>query len=339
MTRATDRAPVRRWSVPAAYGDYPGVVVADGAVWGVPRGEEVLALSLTDGAPRWRSPLAKRAAVFTPALTADLVLFGTSSFKAGAHFNAAERTTGVVRWTAPIDVLGLAHPLVIGDTVVVRNREPDQLVCLEIATGRERWRRNLPTARFTADYAQTLHLDGLLVTCDAEGIKWFDAATGEPRRRIDLGFLTSLLEDTDSIVAIARTQELHVVPRAGDEAPRKISFPKGYGPFNRVPACRGGLVHGASEDFQTRFSVYLAKGEVTIHESNVHGFGNFVAGVDEVYAIHEDQLRAFDASTGAPRWQVSTDPPVSEPAFAMPIPHADGLVVVAANAVHAYVWE
>lgn len=334
-------APVRRWSAPATYGDYPGVVVADGVVWGVPRGEEVLALSLADGAPRWSSPLPKRAAVFTPALAVDLVLFGAST-RGGAQFHAADRVTGVVRWTAPIDVLGLWHPLVIGDTVVVRNRKPDQLMCLELATGRERWRRDLPAVRFMADYAQTLHLDGQLVACDAEGVKWFDPATGDPQRRVDLPSLMYLLVEDDSLVAISHRQELFVVPRMGGDAPRKISFPKGYGPFNRVAACVEGRVHGASEDFQTRFSVGLVSGEVTIHESGVSGFGNFVVGsggAGEVYAIHRDQLRAFDAATGASRWQVGTDPRVSEPAFAMPIPHAAGIVVVSASAVHAYTWE
>lgn len=326
--------------MPAAYGDYPGVAIADGMVWGVPRGEVVQAISLEDGTPRWNSPISKRAAVFTPALTAELVLFGTNEEE--PKLTAADRATGTVRWTAPMDLLALAHPLVIGETVVVRNRKPDRLVCLELATGRERWRCDLPVARFMADYAQTLHLDGQLVTCDAEGIKWFDAATGELRRSLDVGggFLTCLLEDGDSIVAIARIPELYVVPRAGDEAPRKILFPRGHGPLDRRPACRRGLVHGASEDYQTRFSVYLAKGEVTIHESKVHGFGRFTAGTTgEVYAIHGNQLRAFDLETGEPRWQVGTDPRVSEPAFATPVPHEGGIVVVAANAVHSYAWE
>ena len=148
-----------------------------------------------------------------------------------------------------------------------------------------------------------------------------------------------MLEDTDSIVAVGRRAEVHVVPREGDEAPRKISFPREHGALDRRPACRAGLVHGTSEDFQTRFSVYLAKDEVTIHESNVHSFGNLAAGADEVYAVHKDQLRAFDWTTGESRWQVGTDPRVSEPAFATPVPHAGGIVVVAANAVHSYEWE
>lgn len=328
------KAVVRRWAVPASWGDYPGVVVTDGAVWGVPVGLELQVRALEDGAPKWRTPIGKREAVFVPELTADLVLFGTSSRK----LCAADRATGAVRWTAPLDVLGHVHPVVIGDSVVVRNRKPDRLVCLDLATGAERWSRDLPAARFMTDHAQTLFVDGAVVLCDSEGVKWFDPATGKPGRRVDVPRLESLFVEGDSFVALSTQPFVTLVPRAEGGSLRRIALPK-TGGFHRYSACCGGRLHGANADYQVRFSVDLAGGEVAIHESGVSGFGGFAAAGDEVYAVQSAKLRAFDAKTGAERWSVTTDPAITEPGFASAIPHAGGIVVVSAAAVHSYAWE
>lgn len=127
-----------------------------------------------------------------------------------------------------------------------------------------------------------------------------------------------------------------MVPRVGDDAPLKISFPWERGAFDRRPACRAGLVHGASEDCLTRFSVYLPRGEVTIHESKA---SETSSPATTRSTIHGDQLRAFDRMTGELRWAAGTDPRVREPAFATPVPHPGGIVVVAADAVHSYAWD
>ena len=170
---------------PATWGDYPAVVIRDGLAFGVPMDDELCALSLTDGSIQWSTPLPGRTAPFAPAVGDDHVIFGTSD----GQVRSVARSDGAPCWTAPIDVIGLVQPLIIGDRVVVRNARSGEVVALDLRTGSIEWRAKVPKSTSFEPSQSLCHADTIIVT-GAEGLVWLDLATGERVHEVAVGRLT-----------------------------------------------------------------------------------------------------------------------------------------------------
>lgn len=97
----------------------------------------VLALDPTDGREQWRADSAQVLFDTAPAVTADLVLFGSGSGQLTAH----ERTDGTKRWTFEADEWLVSQPTVgqDGNHAYVTSND-GRCYAVSLADGTERWR-------------------------------------------------------------------------------------------------------------------------------------------------------------------------------------------------------
>jgi outer membrane protein assembly factor BamB len=120
-----------------------------------------------------------------PLVTKDLVIIGTDIGKQG-HVYAFDRATGKVRWkylvtTSSDGDFGVASDIVRRGDAIYAIAQGDDLLCLDMASGKLRWHFSSNFDRRKSEWANSPALDGSLVLFDGHDgtVYALDAASGK----------------------------------------------------------------------------------------------------------------------------------------------------------------
>lgn len=182
-----------------------------------------------------------------PLVTRDLIIIGTDVGKQG-HVYAFDRATGKVRWkylvtTASDGDFGVASDIVQKGNSVYAVAQGDDLLCLDIVTGRLRWHFASHFDRTKSEWANSPLLVGNVVFFDGhDGLVYaLDAASGKLVWETDLGspLTTSPVLIADSIYAATSGHFYRL--RAKDGA-KLASIPIPGDPWRNVTLADGNLL-------------------------------------------------------------------------------------------------
>lgn len=205
-----------RWSIEAAFGDYPRVAIRDGLVYGVLRRAGVHAVDLQTGADRWF--LACPDITYGPTVTDDMVYFATSA----RELIAAGRDDATIRWRVSAPRSVFQAPTVAGGILLVRSHK-GELAAFDAATGVQRWSASYPGTGF--DLQAPLVLGDHVIIPYAKGLASIDIASGAVRDAIEHANVSVLLDDGDSLYSyMAYSVHVHVHDRATLEVRRSIQL-------------------------------------------------------------------------------------------------------------------
>jgi outer membrane protein assembly factor BamB len=128
-----------------------------------------------------------------PLMTGDLIIIGTDIGKQG-HVYAFDRATGKVRWkylvtTSSNGDFGVASDIVRRGNSIYAVAQGDDLLCLDLATGKLRWQFASGFDRTRGEWANSPALAGNLVIFDGyDGFVYaLDADSGKPIWKTNLG--------------------------------------------------------------------------------------------------------------------------------------------------------
>ena len=280
-----------------------------------------------------------------PEAAGDLVVAATGHDEP-ARVRAYDARTGRLRWTYRTGPNAFIRALGDGWVVVAADYGP--LIGLDLATGRERWRFELPSLQ-AAEYGT---IDGgtlfIGTSHPSEGdlnapvVYALDLATGRQRwrgvldRGTDLQWAAPVVDggqvlvaDTLSHEGSALTSHLHALDAGTGRVRWKADLQAGQqGFFAEPPVVAGGLVHVATAS-RMLLTIEADSGREVWRE---RGFP-VVAGVRDglVIAVIEDRLAALDAGSGVRRWEV----PVNGGGEHWPVLEGDTVYVASARDVTA----
>ena len=318
-------APAQVWQARAGRRFTGRIVVVGGTIYGAGLDRKVYAVDLATGQTRWSSRLG--GLVGGGVLVAGDTIYAASSRPEGMVY-ALEGRTGHRIWRTRTGAIGAPLALVHG--VLVAETQQGEIVGLDPAQGKVRWRRKLGVARIPGAAADS----GTFVVATVDSLFRVSAVDGKiVRRATSPGSILSpwirhggtlVAGTTDSLVVAIGPDDLRPRWRVSLDAP-VLDSPAAHGDTVFAVSRRGTLYRITADSSAVAINVaaeleWPVTAPVTIHDGLI-----LLGGADGV-------LRALRPD-GGEAWRVQ----LSWPVELAPLPLADGLLAVGGNGdLHRY---
>ncbi len=228
--------PVVKWKVFVGGESYASPIIGPNAVFIATKAGSVVALSVDDGAERWRADVGDYVARSTPALGENTLFVA-----AGYALLALDTETGRERWSVPLRFAGSCSPVVSGDFVFVSTQE-GHVSAFATGTGEEVWHYRNDNLLFGSPSVA----DGVVMIADESGVVTaIDASTGREIWQKPAGgevFATPAIADGMAFIATTEPQLVAFDLRTGTEHWRR-----GVG-GESSPAAEGGVIFLGGDD-------------------------------------------------------------------------------------------
>jgi outer membrane protein assembly factor BamB len=317
-------APGQVWQARAGRRFTGRMVVAGETIYGAGLDRKVYAVDLASGRTRWSSRLG--ALVGGGVLVAGDTIYAATSRPDGRVY-ALDARTGHRFWRTSVSPI--SAPLALLHGVLVAETQQGEIVGLDPAEGKVRWRRRLGVARIAAATADS----GTFIVATVDTLFRVSAADGKVvRRTISPGTILSPWIRHQGALVAGTTDSLVVALGPDDLRPRwRVSLDA---PVMDSPAASGDTVFAVSR----RGTLYRITGDSGAVASRVAELEWPVTAPVTIYdglillGGADGILRALRPD-GGEAWRVQLQWPIE----LAPLPLADGLLAVGGNGdLHRY---